>query len=845
MYKILVDGATLYDPRIAEDGYIVTEATAELQLNATGSASFTIPPCNPLYNSINKLLSIVEIFDDDDLIFRGRVLHDERDFDNNKNVYCEGELSFLADNIISPRSFSNKTVAEVFNNYISVYNTQVEANKRFTVGTVNVTGTVDYVSYDFEGLLDCINNRLIEPYGGYIRTRYTNGVHYIDYLSNYTHVCDQMIEFGSNLLDFTEYVGAENIVTVLIPLGKQKQDANGEYIGRVNITSVNSGHEYVHNQAAQNLFGNVWKVEVFDDIEDPSELKAAGQKLLNQNLAASTTLTLKAFDLSLINVEYEEIKIGDGVRVFSAPHNLDQTFQCSRINYNLLDPANSEYEFGTPQAKISAQTAQLSSNVKGMAVEPKPPLTEEEIERMQAEIMKGIPTFNLLPNLYYEFSISGNIFSKNGITWTLNADGSITAKGATANTGSACSITGVGTLALTIDPTKTYTLSGCPVGGSNSTYTIGFRAFRENETPAYSGGYTGGDIGQGATIPIGYKYLYIYCWIYANYTCPSAGVTFLPMLEVGTAKHSFISTTTNSATIMSDIAQNATNIQSKVSSTDYTGQKIVSMINQTASTVTIAAQHIFASGDVINLTGKNISINSTTFSVDSTGYLVCTNANITGTLHSQNFKFGAMESVEPETAGGDADVWVRHALFVDYGIEILAGTSSNSPYIDFHTNITSPRQHNATNDFTARITNNQTNTIRFYGNVHAPDPSATARATCIAGSWNVESDRRLKRNIKQLALTSSKSFISSLKPSSFEYRSEIGITHHGFIYDEVDKSKYDANWAISEMYKSGLPSGDRYGAINVIEMVPDLVMVVQDQMQEIAELKQRLINAGL
>ena len=948
MYKIYLDGEILYHPMMTDDNYIITSATVDLGLNETGSATIIIPQINPKYDSINKLKSNIEIYDDDNLIFRGRVLHDERDFNNNKEIYCEGELAWLMDTAISPRTISNKTVAETFETYISIYNEQVKESKRFTVGIVDVDGIVNYTSYDFSILLDEINERLIAPYGGYIRTRYENGTHYIDYLSTYSSVCDQVIEFGSNMLDFNEYISADNVYTVIIPLGKQLQDDDGNYIGRVNIKSVNNNHEYVSNSTAESQFGNIWKIEIFDDIEDPSELKQAGQEALNKCITLATTITINAIDLKLVDVNADRIKLGDGIRVLSAPHGIDQIFQCSKISYDLLNPAANTYEFGESQVSISRKSAQLSSNIQNIEIKPRDPFTDQEIDKMRQEILNSIPNFNLLPNLYYEFTVRGASFDKNGITWTLNGDGTVTAKGTAGSTGCGASITYIGNYVLTIDPTKTYTLSGCPTGGSGSTYCLTARAFKANETPSLDGGKIIWDTGNGATVPTGYTYLFVFCWIYGSYACPSSGVTFLPMLELGETKHSYVATTTNSAVLYSNISQNASNIQSKVSTTDYNGATIASLINQSASTVIIDAPHISLSGKQINLTSNNIAISSTNFSVTKegsmtvkvglianwtitanriesdltsnggyrvgiqnsgssvvpssavfyagcntaaggsiadpsysnfyvtqAGYLYCNNAHVsgvinvtsgsigdftltTGTNKSLNngmdslsdttnegvyvgadgialgksnvwmksngaFKFGAIRS----SGNSNENAWVTNALFISYGIEILSDNLGNTPYIDFHINSNSP---STSKDFTARIVNNTTDTITFYGTSHSG--ATPNNCTLVAGAYAQGSDRRLKRGIKQLETTKAMQFISLLKPSSYEYRNSPGVIHHGFIYDEVNTIKNDPTWCVSDYTKNLMNNGDSYGTVNYVEIIPDLVAVVQQLLKE-------------
>lgn len=368
MYVIMVDDDILYHPLLVNEGRAVTSATVDVELDKTGSATITIPVSNVMYDSISKMKSMIQVLRDGEEIFRGRVLHDERDFNGNKEIYCEGELAFMIDNVLSPRSFNNRSVKSVFTEMVNVYNTQVEQTKQFTVGEVTVEGTVNYTSWDFAILWDEINERLVNVYGGHIRTRLDSqtGIRYIDYLADYSHVCDQAIEFGVNLLDFSEYISAEDLFTVLIPLGAKQEDADGNYIGRVNITSVTpGGHEYVSNREAEDLFGNIWKINVWDDVTDPNELKALGEAYLAKNLTEATTITITAIDLSLVDVDAEAIHIGDGIRVVSLPHNIDDIFQCSRISYDILSPQNSEYEFGKPLKSISQ--GQVDSNTSSSA----------------------------------------------------------------------------------------------------------------------------------------------------------------------------------------------------------------------------------------------------------------------------------------------------------------------------------------------------------------------------------------------------------------------------------------------------------------------------------------------
>ena len=163
----------------------------------------------------------------------------------------------------------------------------------------------------------------------------------------------------------------------------------------------------------------------------------------------------------------------------------------------------------------------------------------------------NMPIVNLLPSVYYRESESGKTWGNNGVTWTVNEDGSITATGtATANStyvisGSTLSASVPGIL---IDNTKKYYLSGCPSSGGSTTYYLEVRLFNEDGT---GGGYYP-DYGSGRSIsPISTsKYMQCYAAVISGYAIPTGGITFYPMLEVGDAAHAYVSTHNGSSAIM-------------------------------------------------------------------------------------------------------------------------------------------------------------------------------------------------------------------------------------------------------------------------------------------------------
>ena len=74
----------------------------------------------------------------------------------------------------------------------------------------------------------------------------------------------------------------------------------------------------------------------------------------------------------------------------------------------------------------------------------------------------------------------------------------------------------------------------------------------------------------------------------------------------------------------------------KLNEEDFTGANIVLAINDDSSSATIDADKISLYGKTINLTSELIDIQSDNFSVDEEGNLICQNANVSGTITSNN-----------------------------------------------------------------------------------------------------------------------------------------------------------------------------------------------------------------
>lgn len=371
MYKILCDGKTLHDVR--DPDYQVLTPKISLELNKTGNLDFGMLQTHPHVNDINKLKSRIDVYEDDELLFSGRSLTDEKDFQNTGQISCEGELSFLLDSIQRPHNYGSETTEagiadtniEIFKRLIQEHNLQVEEAKRFEIGVIDIeSATITSLSTNYEKTWDFINSNFLEKYDGYLRVRYDGNVRYLDYVKQYGNVSNQVIRFGENLLDLKKYSKAEDIKTAIIPVGKDN----------VTITTANghNGTDYVYNQDAVNLYGWIYDKVDFPEVYDPDKLLEEVNKYLQKCINLAITIELTAVDLHMIDVDINAIRLGDLVPCISTQHGIMSTFGdvstyylVSKYELDLENPANNKITLGRTISSLT-DTVAGTNNVKGM-----------------------------------------------------------------------------------------------------------------------------------------------------------------------------------------------------------------------------------------------------------------------------------------------------------------------------------------------------------------------------------------------------------------------------------------------------------------------------------------------
>lgn len=346
MYNVYLDGQVLYSTAQTDTENTILNPRLIMEVNKSGSFSFTLPPCHTLYDSITKLKSVVTVKQDGAEIFRCRVLNDETDFFGQRNVSCEGELSYFLDSLQPPCEFDG-TAMGLLQQILNNHNSAVEEAKRFTLGTVTAFSadqTAQVETGYYSDTMSELNTRMLGAYGGYFRIRHADGVRYLDYLSE-TDTNTQPIEFGVNLLDLTKHISANEVFTVLYPFGASQQDKEGEPL---DITSVNNGVVYIEDAAAVAKYGRISRTKTWSYIEDPAVLLTKAREYLATGISEETTLVIKAVDMHFVDEAQQRIGIGDMVRIVSNPHGIDRTIICYKMEVDILNPEFTQYTFGKP-----------------------------------------------------------------------------------------------------------------------------------------------------------------------------------------------------------------------------------------------------------------------------------------------------------------------------------------------------------------------------------------------------------------------------------------------------------------------------------------------------------------
>lgn len=367
-YKIVCDGVLIAD-NISQI-LAVVDPQLNIAVNAAGDLTFTMPPRHPGVDLVHLKRSIVECYINDKLVFVGSPVSKTLDFYRQTVVTCEGALGWLADSVQRPKYYNAQTVSAWLSDIVSSHNSQVEAAKRITLGTVQEPSERITCYSNMDSTLKCLREDLIDDLGGFLRIRREGGVTYLDYYRSAAKTNTQTVSLGRNLIDFARNADVLDVATVLIPLGANQKAGTdvANLQTRVTISSVNGGKDYLEAPAAAIAnYGRVTRTVKFNTTTTPAALLTKGRNWLAAEQFENLCLDITAFDLSYVQGGCESFELLDSVHVVSAPHGLDAWYTLTEKTIKLNNPEENTITLGTATASDLSDQSSSASGKAGAA----------------------------------------------------------------------------------------------------------------------------------------------------------------------------------------------------------------------------------------------------------------------------------------------------------------------------------------------------------------------------------------------------------------------------------------------------------------------------------------------
>lgn len=223
------NGYIVYDQNLASRNLV--SGSLNLKLTDIDDLDITVNQLNPLYDRVEPLITHIEVYEDDRLIFRGRAIKPIKEMASNggftREYVFEAIDAYLLDSIQRFDNDSGASAKAYLQKLIKVHNGQFSDNyKHFTLGNCDYSDSEGIVQrqIDYPTTKEAITAQLINKTGGYIRVRYDHDkqINYIDYTKTIgvSHKTDTPISVGKNMLSAKQTIDPTGIITRLIPLGK-------------------------------------------------------------------------------------------------------------------------------------------------------------------------------------------------------------------------------------------------------------------------------------------------------------------------------------------------------------------------------------------------------------------------------------------------------------------------------------------------------------------------------------------------------------------------------------------------------------------------------------------------
>lgn len=330
------------------------------QLGEIGTLQFDIPTTNRNYNKIVPF-AIVEVFRNNDWYWRGFVYNIEKNSDKTLHVTCWDDLGFLyleeykgvfSSGISSRQNYKNAIEAGL-RKYQSNDEMQKISEQKFTIGTVENADRTTKISFDNTDNCYSLMNTIIRSNNHYMKRRYDDtNFHHIDIVNlDDTRISNQEIVFGINMLDFVESIDLSSMKNSIV-YGVYIQD--GDNIKRSKRVRISDSNSIA-------LYGEHTRYVEFTNCQSESECAILARNLLNEYSTLAYVYEIRAFDMSVLGVDYESLELGDTIHVLAPQYNINDYYRLTLLEEDFINPENNIYTVS--KAFIPQKT--ITQKVKG------------------------------------------------------------------------------------------------------------------------------------------------------------------------------------------------------------------------------------------------------------------------------------------------------------------------------------------------------------------------------------------------------------------------------------------------------------------------------------------------
>ena len=396
IYRVVLDD--LYDLHTSDIDCMLLNPSLELEMNSAGSFNFTLPPFHPYWNNVEILKSTIDVYEDDDLIFTGRVANIDKNWNNERVVECEGALAYFNDSIHRqmkwetplPIASEDPNVHNFLKDILDNHNVFVgdAVNRQIHVGHIYVDPYLVTREVNYDTTLDILTRMCIDTNGGYFMIRKDPETHllYLDWLKDFTEESGQPASFGVNLLDFNTGLHAADICTGVLARGATVNDqvvtlSNVELVDETTYPELSVDHYTTHDQdilwhrAGIAKFGRVVQVHEFPDAQTDwkndgqivaNSLFEEAKKWLEEKNTKVESIEVEVAELSWLREGVPKYKLGQIVEILDDAHMAGESYDVRRLPmYKLscdLSSGSKKVTLGRPPKKELTQISASNSD---------------------------------------------------------------------------------------------------------------------------------------------------------------------------------------------------------------------------------------------------------------------------------------------------------------------------------------------------------------------------------------------------------------------------------------------------------------------------------------------------